>query len=61
MKSNDDDLDGYLSDSDSGVNNGTAIWDMLSKDNLEISYGVYVYHIDAPGVGTKSGTFAVIK
>ena len=25
------------------------------------SYGVYVYHIDAPGVGEKTGTFAVIK
>ena len=28
----------------STLDNGTAIWDMLSSDNLEISYGVYVYH-----------------
>lgn len=40
---------------------GTVIWDMLSKDNLEISYGVYIYHIEAPGIGEKTGTFAVIK
>jgi len=43
------------------LDNGTAIWDMLSKDNLDISYGIYVYHIEAPGVGEKTGTFAVIK
>ena len=46
---------------DTGLNNGTAIWDLLSKDNLEISYGVYLYHIQAPGIGEKTGTFAIIK
>lgn len=46
---------------DSELDNGTAIWDMLSKDNLEISYGIYIYHIEAPGIGEKTGTFAVIK
>jgi hypothetical protein len=50
-----------LIEHDSVLDNGTAIWDMLSKDNLEISYGVYVYHIEAPGIGQKTGTFAIIK
>lgn len=45
----------------SAFDNGTAYWDMLSKDNLSISYGVYVYHVDAPGIGEKIGKFAVIK
>lgn len=45
----------------STLNNGTAIWDMLSRDNLNISYGIYVYHIDAPGIGERTGTFAIIK
>lgn len=45
----------------STLDNGTEIWDMLSKDNLEIAYGVYVYHIEAPGIGEKKGTFAIIK
>ncbi len=40
---------------------GTYIWDMLTKDNLEISYGIYLYHIEAPGIGEKVGKFAVIK
>jgi hypothetical protein len=43
------------------IDNGTAIWDVLSRDNLEISYGVYVYHVDAPDIGEKTGTFAIIK
>lgn len=44
-----------------GKYGGTYIWNMLTKDNLEISYGVYIYYIDAPGVGHKTGKFAVIK
>ncbi|MGF1671404.1 MAG: hypothetical protein ACFCU6_13225 [Balneolaceae bacterium] len=40
---------------------GTYVWDMLTRDNLEISYGVYLFHVDAPGVGEKTGKFAVIK
>ncbi len=45
----------------STFNNGTATWDMLTKDNLDISYGIYIYHIDAPGIGEKVGKFSVIK
>ena len=45
----------------SAIDNGTAIWDVLSKENLEIAYGIYLYHIEAPGIGQKTGTFAIIK
>jgi hypothetical protein len=40
---------------------GTQVWDMQTKDGLEIGFGVYIYHIDAPGIGIKTGKFAVIK
>jgi hypothetical protein len=40
---------------------GTAVWNMMTKDNLDIAYGVYIYHIDAEGIGEKIGKFAVIK
>ena len=40
---------------------GAEVWDMLTKDKLDIAFGVYVYHIDAPGIGSKIGKFAVIK
>jgi hypothetical protein len=44
-----------------GENGGTYIWDLLTKDNLEIAYGIYIYHVEAEGVGNKTGKFAVIK
>ena len=43
------------------IADGTAIWDMQTKDLLDISYGVYIYHVDAGELGTKIGKFAVIK
>jgi hypothetical protein len=44
-----------------GENGGTYIWNMLTKDNLEIAYGIYLYHVEAKGIGNKTGKFAVIK
>lgn len=46
---------------DSPIDDGAEDWNMLTKDNLAISYGVYIYHIEAPGIGEKIGKFAVIK
>lgn len=42
-------------------NENFATWDLLSYEAQEIAYGVYLYHVDAPGIGTKIGRFAVIK
>ncbi len=43
------------------IDSGRYVWDMLTKDNLELAYGVYIYHVTAPGIGEKTGKFAVIK
>ncbi len=43
------------------LENGTVMWDLKSKDNLEVAFGLYVYHVDAPGIGTKIGKFAIIN
>ena len=40
---------------------GSEPWNMLSKDGQEIAYGVYIFHVDAPGIGEKVGKFAIIK
>ncbi len=40
---------------------GTLEWDLETKDGLTVSYGVYLYHVEAPGIGEKTGTFAIIK
>ncbi|GAB4334559.1 MAG: hypothetical protein Kow0037_13350 [Calditrichia bacterium] len=57
-------LRGYLVDvieHHGEADDGQEAWNMLSKDGQEIAYGVYIYHVDAPGVGEKIGKFAVIK
>lgn len=47
---------------DGGVNNDGALsWNMVTEDGMDIAYGVYIYHVDAPGVGEHIGKFAVIK
>jgi len=46
---------------DSTLGDGTAEWDLLSRDNLSVSYGVYVFHVEAPDIGEYIGKFAVIK
>ncbi len=43
------------------VADGTEIWNMLTKDLLDISYGIYIYHVDAGKLGSKTGKFAIIK
>jgi len=43
------------------MRDGAEPWDLRSKEGLDISYGLYIYHIDAPGIGEKIGKFAVIK
>jgi hypothetical protein len=46
---------------ESGIDNGREYWDLLNRDNLGVAYGVYIAHIDAPGVGQRILKFAVIK
>lgn len=45
----------------SSVLDGSESWNLISDDGMEIAYGVYVYHIDAEGIGKHIGKFAVIK
>lgn len=46
---------------ESNLMDGSAEWDLLTRDNLSVSYGVYIYHIDAPGLGKTVGKFAILK
>lgn len=45
----------------SSADDGSIFWDLRSKDGLDIAYGYYFYVVEAPGVGTKRGKFALIK
>jgi hypothetical protein len=42
--------------------NGTAFWNLRTKDGLDIAAGYYLYHIESRRTGkVKMGKFAVIK
>ena len=47
----------------SGTNmeDGMAIWNLKSKENLPVAAGVYYYVIETPHSGTKRGKLAIIK
>ena len=46
---------------DSAVDDGQEPWDLVSRDGMNVAFGVYLFHVDAPGVGTSVGRFALIK
>ncbi|MCK5738642.1 hypothetical protein KAH55_05650, partial [bacterium] len=55
---------GHLVDTiehDSLINDGAESWDLLSKDGMEIAYGVYIFHVETPSGDSSVGKFAVIK
>jgi hypothetical protein len=45
----------------SSISDGQESWDLVSRDGMDIAFGVYVYHVEAPGIGEKIDKFAVIK
>ncbi len=38
-----------------------ATWDLLTFEGQRIAYGVYIFQVEVPGVGSTIGRFAVIK
>ena len=45
----------------SAYDDGQEFWDLKTKDNFPIAYGVYIYHVDAGKLGEKIGRLAIIK
>ena len=58
-------MSGFLVDKievDNARDNGIAYWDLLTREDLEIAAGIYLYHIQSGVTGKqKTGKFAVIK
>ena len=40
---------------------GTIAWDLKSKENLDIAFGVYYYIVESKVGGKASGKLAIIK
>ncbi|MGH1362455.1 MAG: hypothetical protein ACRBF0_02795 [Calditrichia bacterium] len=51
----------FVAQIDKDDNLSYAAWNLLSFESQKIAYGVYIFHIDAPGVGTKIGRLGIIK
>jgi len=45
---------------ESTLDDGKAFWDLRTKDNMNIAYGLYIFHVESVE-GTFIGKFAVIK
>jgi len=49
-------------DVDNVADNGTAHWDLLTKEGLEVAAGMYLYYVKAEETGDEQfGKFAIIK
>ena len=46
---------------EAGIDNAREFWNLLNRDGFSVAYGVYIAHIDAPGIGEKTLKFALIK
>ena len=40
---------------------GESRWDLLTKENMETSYGIYIYIIKTPDGKSKTGKLAIVK
>lgn len=45
----------------SSPTDGSLAWDLISEDGMEVAYGLYIFHVDAPGIGEYIGKFAIVK
>lgn len=47
---------------DKPSDDGTVSWNLRTKENLDVAYGVYFYVVEAPGISeVKRGKLAIIK
>ncbi|HCA79892.1 MAG TPA: hypothetical protein DEP53_09175, partial [Bacteroidetes bacterium] len=45
---------------DANIEDGSVSWNLKSKENLDVAYGVYFYVLESPA-GKKTGKIAIIK
>ncbi len=46
---------------DSVTSDGSQWWDLRTEEQQDIAFGVYVFHVEAPGIGEHVGKFALVK
>jgi hypothetical protein len=45
----------------SDYSDGSFSWNLVTEDGMDAAFGLYIYHVDAPGIGEHIGKFAIIK
>jgi hypothetical protein len=53
-------VDTIVRNGTTGLDDGKEFWNLRTKDNMNIAYGLYIYHVESPE-GEFIGKFAVIK
>ena len=48
-------------DHDGDIDDGQESWNLVSRDGMDIAFGMYVFHVETPDIGSIVGKFAVIK
>ncbi len=46
---------------DTAPTDGSLSWNLVSDDGMDVAFGLYIFHVDAPGIGEYIGKFALIK
>lgn len=46
---------------DTAIDDGQEAWNLVTKDGMNLAYGIYLFHVEADGIGETTGRFAVIK
>ena len=46
---------------DGSLADGSATWDLKTREGLDVAYGVYFYYVTAPDGRTKTGRLAIVK
>ena len=44
-----------------GSTDGMVPWDLRTKDNLDVTPGLYIFNVDGGPLGESTGKFAIIK
>ena len=43
------------------ASDGAETWDLRTDGNENVAYGMYIYHVEAPGIGEYIGKLALVK
>lgn len=46
---------------DTAPSDGSLSWNLINEDDMDIAYGLYIFHVQADGIGEYIGKFAVVK